>query len=96
VRGWQRPESHPCLPSAAQRRKDKLPVSKLLLGFFMFVVFGSGASACIRPALDAAPAHSVSALSPALRSPAAGAQQDDVVVVRGYTGWGGREQSMLR
>ena len=26
---------------ALQRRKDKLPVSKLLLGFFMFVIFGS-------------------------------------------------------
>ena len=26
---------------ALQRRKDKLPVSKLLLGFFVFVIFGS-------------------------------------------------------
>lgn len=52
------------LPHVKQRRKDKLPVSKMLLGFFIFVLFGSGAppmSACtsapaqVRPNLSLHP-----------------------------------------
>lgn len=51
--GWIAVDSHSFVSSSPQQREDQPPVSPVLLGFFIFVVVGSGTCIHVCPLTDA-------------------------------------------